>query len=99
VQRSEFEDWLQRDGNELRQGEIRPNEHRLAPVRDFDARHFILNGGLARVRGDGRRTFRPADVCNVPANTVHQEHAEAGGVRYFANRRMAAASEDSAKSS
>lgn len=90
--RSEFEAWLERDGYELRQGEIPPNEHRPAHVHSFDARLFILDGALSLVRGDDRTTFRAGDACDVPANTMHEEHTGSDGVRYLAGRRSAAAS-------
>jgi mannose-6-phosphate isomerase-like protein (cupin superfamily) len=90
VEQTDFEAWLKRDGYELRQGEIKPNEHRPAHVHDFDARLFILDGALTLVRGDNRTTFRPGDVCEVAANTLHEEHTESDGVRYMAGRRVTA---------
>jgi quercetin dioxygenase-like cupin family protein len=93
MNRSEFEDWLQRDGYELRQGEIKPDEHRPEHVHPFDARLFILDGALTLVRGQDRTIFKPGDVCDVPANTPHEEHTEADGVRYLAGRRMASRSD------
>jgi mannose-6-phosphate isomerase-like protein (cupin superfamily) len=92
MERSEFEAWLERDGYELRQGEIKPDEHRPAHTHSFDARLFILDGSLTLVRGDDRTTFRTGDACDVPANTMHEEHTESDGVRYLAGRRAASAS-------
>ncbi len=92
MEQSEFEAWLLRDGYELRQGEIKPNEHRPAHAHGFDARLFILDGELTLVRGDDRCTFRAGDTCDVPANTWHEEHTEADGVRYLAGRRTATSS-------
>jgi mannose-6-phosphate isomerase-like protein (cupin superfamily) len=98
VERSEFEAWLQRDGYELRQGEIKPDEHRPAHVHDFDARLFILDGALTLVRGDDRTTFVPGDTCELPANTLHEEHTASDGVKYLAGRRMEAAADGVAAS-
>ena len=92
MEQSEFEAWLARDGYELRQGEIKPNEHRPAHAHGFDARLFILAGALTLVRGDDRTALKRGDVCDVPANTMHEEHTEADGVRYLAGRRTASAS-------
>jgi mannose-6-phosphate isomerase-like protein (cupin superfamily) len=96
MEQSEFEAWLARDGYELGQGEIKPNEHRAAHAHGFDARLFILDGALTLVRGDDHTTLRPGDACDVPAKTMHEEHTESDGVRYLAGRRSAAASSDTA---
>ncbi len=92
MERAEFEAWLERDGCELRHGEIKPDEHRPAHAHGFDTRLFVLDGSLTLVRGDDRTTFLAGDVCEVPANTPHEEHTDSDGVRYLAGRRAATAS-------
>ena len=89
MNRDEFEADLRREGYELREGEIKPNEHRAAHVHGFDARLFILDGSMTLVVGDDRRAFGPGDSCSVPAGTTHEEHTEADGVRFLAGRRSA----------
>jgi mannose-6-phosphate isomerase-like protein (cupin superfamily) len=89
MNRAEFEADLLREGYELRQGEIPPNEHRASHAHAFDARLFILDGGITLVFGDDRCSYGPGDSCNVPAGTMHEEHTEADGVRYLAGRRSA----------
>ena len=91
MNRTEFEADLRGEGYEIRDGEIKPDEHRAAHAHDFDARLFVLDGSITLVFGDDRCTYGPGDSCNVPAGTMHEEHTEADGVRYLAGRRSAAA--------
>jgi len=90
MNRAEFEADLKRDGYDVREGEIKPNEHREAHAHGFDARLFVLDGSITLVFGDERCAYGPGDSCNVPAGTMHEEHTEADGVRYLAGRRSAA---------
>ena len=103
MDRAEFEADLQREGYEIRKGEIKPNEHREAHAHGFDARlpHcgaaftprlfllFVLDGSITPVFGDNRCAYGPGDTCKVPAGTMHEEHTGADGVRYLAGRRSA----------
>lgn len=90
MDRKDFEADVQREGYELREGEIKPNEHREAHAHGFDARLFVLDGSLTLVFGDDRCSYGPGDSCAVPAGTRHEEHTGADGVRYLAARRSAA---------
>ena len=90
MNRAEFEADLVCEGYEVRQGGIEPNVHRESHVHDWDARLFVLEGALTLVRGNGRETFGPGDSCSLTANTPHEEHTEADGVRYLAARRAVA---------
>lgn len=92
MNRADFEADLRQQGYELREGEIKPNEHRAAHAHGFDARLFILDGAITLVVDDDRRTYGPGESCTVPAGTMHEEHTEADGVRYLAGRRSAQAS-------
>ncbi len=87
MNRAEFEADVVREGYELRQGEIPPNEHRAAHTHGFDARLFVLDGHLELVFAEDRQVYGPGMTCSVPAGTVHEEHTNAGGVRYLAARR------------
>ena len=49
MDRAEFEANLRREGYELREGEIKPNEHRGSHAREFDARLFVLEGSINTV--------------------------------------------------
>lgn len=90
MNRTEFEFDLRREGYEIREGEIKPDEHRGAHSHDFDARLFVLDGSITLVFGDDCCVYGPGDSCNVPAGTMHEEHTGADGVRYLAGRRSAA---------
>jgi mannose-6-phosphate isomerase-like protein (cupin superfamily) len=87
MNRSEFEADLRREGYEVREGEIKPNVHREAHAHDFDARMFVLDGSITLVFGTDCCVYGPGDSCMVPADTLHEEHTEADGVRYVAGRR------------
>ena len=78
--RAEFEADLRKEGYEVREGEIKPNEHREAHAHGFDARVFVLDGSITLVFGKDRVTYGPGDSCSVPAGTVHEEHTDADGV-------------------
>jgi len=85
--RAEFDAELLREGYEIREGEIKPNEHREAHAHGYDARVLVLDGSITLVFGTDRITYRPGDSCSVAAGTVHEEHTEADGVRYVSGRR------------
>lgn len=89
MNRIEFEADVLREGYEVRDGSIPPNEHRPAHSHGFDARLFVLDGHLTLVFGKDRQVFGPGMSCNVPAGAMHEEHTEADGVRYVAARRSA----------
>jgi quercetin dioxygenase-like cupin family protein len=90
MNRAEFEADARREGYEIREGEIKSNTHRESHVHDWDARLFVLDGHLTLVRGSGHETFGPGETCSLAANTPHEEHTEADGVRYLAARRSVA---------
>ena len=89
MNRADFEADLRQQGYELREGEIKPNDHRAAHAHGFDARLFILDGAITLVLDDDRRAYGPGESCTIPAGTMHEEHTEADGVRYLAGRRSA----------
>jgi mannose-6-phosphate isomerase-like protein (cupin superfamily) len=87
MNRTDFEADVRREGYEVREGEIKPNEHREAHTHEFDARLLVLDGSLTLVTGADRVTYGPGDCCSLPAGTMHEEQTEAAGVRYLAARR------------
>jgi quercetin dioxygenase-like cupin family protein len=87
MNRAEFEASLRQEGYEVRDGEIEPHRHQGAHAHDFDARILVLDGSITLVFGTDRVTYRPGDSCTVPAGTMHEEHTEAGGMRYVSGRR------------
>jgi len=87
MNRVDFEADARREGYDIYEGEIKPNVHSKPHVHDWDARLWVIDGSVTLVRGDGREAFGPGDSCSVSANTLHEEHTEADGVRYVAARR------------
>ncbi len=96
MNRAEFEAELRQEGYELREGEIKPDEHRPSHAHGFDARLFVLDGSITLVFGDDRVAYGPGDSCIVSAGTMHEEHTGPDGVRYLAGRREQAAAAASA---
>ena len=91
MKREEFEAAAQRDGYDLREVEIKPEEHRDAHAHGWDARLFILQGDITLVYEGGRHvTYRAGDTCELAAGTKHEEHTDASGVRFIAARRSPA---------
>lgn len=64
--------------------------HREPHVHDWHARLFVLEGALTLVRGNEREMFGPGDSYSLAANTPHEEHTEADGIRYVAAHRAVA---------
>jgi quercetin dioxygenase-like cupin family protein len=91
MDRAAFEAELLREGYEVREARIPPNEHRPPHTHDFDARLYILDGALMLVREGEPTTFLAGESCAVPAGTVHQEITDARGAHYLAGRRAAVA--------
>ena len=88
--RDEFAEAAARDGFEVREVSIEPNQERPPHTHPFDARLFILAGTFTLVVGGERRVFRPGEVCALDAHTPHQEVTGADGARYIAGRRAPA---------
>lgn len=88
MNRADFEAEVQQEDYEVREGEIKPNEHRPAHTHPFDARLFVLDGSLTLIFGKDSFVYWPGDSCSVPAGTLHEEHTGADGVRYLAARRQ-----------
>ena len=63
--RAEFEADLRQEGYEVREGEIKPNEHREAHAHGFDARVLVLDGSITLVFGKDRVTYGPGDSCSI----------------------------------
>ena len=57
----------------------------------FDAKLLILQGEITITCGGTPQTFRPGDVCTVPAGERHEERVGPDGVRLLAGRRSAQA--------
>ena len=62
MNRAEFEADLRREGYEIREGEIKPNEHRGAHTHDFDARVMVLDGTITMVFGNDRCVYGPGEL-------------------------------------
>ena len=88
LNREQFEAESRSEGYEIRDGEIKPDQHRPAHTHPFDAKLFVLDGSLTLVFGADHVQYQAGDTCSVPAGTMHEEHTEADGVRYVAARRV-----------
>jgi quercetin dioxygenase-like cupin family protein len=72
MDRAEFEANLRREGYELREGEIKPNEHLGSHAHEFDAQLFVLEGSITLAFGADRYTYGPGNSCtkNIPRLTA-----------------------------
>jgi hypothetical protein len=61
MDRAGFEADLPRERYELREGEIKPNEHRGSHAHEFDAGLFLLENLITLVFGAGRCIYRPGE--------------------------------------
>jgi len=89
MNRPEFEADLRREGYEVSEGGIDPNQHRAAHAHEFDVRLMVLDGSIGLAFGNDRRDYGPNDTCHIPAGTMHEEHVGPAGVRYLVGRRPA----------
>jgi mannose-6-phosphate isomerase-like protein (cupin superfamily) len=87
MNRAEFEAELRREGYEVSDGAIKPNEHRAAHAHAFDIRLLVLDGSITLVVGNDRCSYGPNDTCHVPAGAMHEEHVGPNGVTYLIGRR------------
>ena len=86
MKKAEFEAELRREGYEVSEGEIRPNQYRAPHAHEYDVRLLVLSGSIALTFGKDRGDFGPNDACHVPAGTIHEEHIGPNGVRYVIGR-------------
>jgi quercetin dioxygenase-like cupin family protein len=89
--RTAFEAEITREGYDMRETEVKPNERRDMHTHEFDARLLILDGTFILAYPDHEETFVAGDTCFVPAGIVHSENGGPEGARYIAARRMPAA--------
>ncbi len=93
MNRAKFEAELQREGYEVTEGTIQPNEHRPGHRHPFDVRLLVLDGSVTITSGTDRGAYGPGHTCYVPAGTVHEEQIGADGVRYVIGRRSVSGAE------
>jgi mannose-6-phosphate isomerase-like protein (cupin superfamily) len=87
MDRSEFEAEIARDGYDMREAAVTPNERRDMHTHEFDARLFILDGVFILASPETEVSFQAGETCFVPAGTVHAEYGGPEGARYLAARR------------
>jgi mannose-6-phosphate isomerase-like protein (cupin superfamily) len=92
MDRATFEAELLREDYDVRELHMPPDQTREPHTHEFDAKLFILDGVFSLVRDGVTETFRPGQICSVPAGTLHQEKTGAEGAHYLAGRRMPAQS-------
>lgn len=93
MNRAKFEAELQREGYEVTEAKIEPNEHRPSHRHPFDVRLLVLDGAITITFGTEQGGYGPGDTCCVPAGTEHEEHIGAKGVRYVIGRRSVSGAE------
>ncbi len=88
MDRAQFEVQCRQQGYaEILERRMEPGVVNPTHTHDFDAQLFIIGGEMTIARGDGSRTYRAGDTCDVPAGTSHEERVGPAGVHYLAGRR------------
>jgi quercetin dioxygenase-like cupin family protein len=87
MERAAFEAELSRDGYEVVDKTIPPDQDRRLHAHDFDARILVLEGELTVSIGEARTAHRAGEVFEVPAGTPHAEHTGAAGARFLLGKR------------
>ena len=88
MDRTAFETALKADGYEPVERRMDANHFNPEHVHEFDARVMVLDGEMIITRPTGAQTFRPGDVCEMAAGTLHSEQCGPSGAHYLAGRRF-----------
>lgn len=91
MDRASFEAEVAREGYDMRDTEVKPNERRDMHVHEFDAKLLILDGTFILAKPDAQEIFLAGSICAVPAGVLHAEWGGPEGARYIAARRFAKA--------
>ena len=86
---SAFEAAARAEGYQPVRAERAANEASEEHAHGFDAKLFILEGEITITRGGVPQTFRPGEMCAVPAGERHEERVGPERVRYIIGRRSA----------
>jgi quercetin dioxygenase-like cupin family protein len=76
----EFDADLRREGYQVMNTSLAPNQLNLDHTHEFDARIMVLAGEITITRDGQAKMYRPGDYWMTPAHTVHAELAGPEGV-------------------
>jgi len=83
----EFDADLRREGYQVMNTSLAPNQLNPAHTHDFDARIMVLAGEITITRDGQARTYHAGDYWLTPARAVHAELAGPEGVAIIIGRR------------
>ena len=87
MDRTAFEDELQRDGYQVVVNTMQPNVTNPEHAHDFDARLLVVAGEMTVAIGEQRTTYKIGDTFSMTHGCRHSEHAGPDGATYVAGRR------------
>ena len=87
MDRTAFEDELQRDGYQVVVNTMQPNVTNPEHAHDFDARLLVVAGEMTVAIGEQRTTYKIGDTFSMTHGCRHSEHAGPNGATYVAGRR------------
>ena len=82
-----FDADLRREGYQVMNTSLAPNQLNADHTHEFDARIMVLAGEITITRDGQARMYRPGDSWLTPANAVHAEAAGPEGVAIIIGRR------------
>lgn len=83
----EFDADLRREGYQVMNASLAPNQLNADHTHEFDARIMVLAGEITITRDGQARVYRPGDHWLTPAQAVHAELAGPEGVAIIIGRR------------
>ena len=83
----EFDADLRREGYQVMNTSLSPNQLNPDHTHDFDARIMVLAGEITITRDGQARTYHAGDYWLTPARAVHAEQAGPEGVAIIIGRR------------
>ena len=83
----EFDADLRREGYQVMNTSLAPNQLNAEHTHEFDARIMVLAGEITITRDGQARTYGPGDYWLTPAHAVHTELAGPEGVAIIIGRR------------
>jgi len=83
----EFDADLRREGYQVMNTSLAPNQMNPDHTHEFDARIMVLAGEITITRDGQAKMYRPGDYWMTPAHTVHAELGGPEGVAIIIGRR------------
>ena len=67
--------------------EYAPNADGPMHTHDFSVMLLVLEGEFMLAKEDGVTTYRPGEICELPAGSTHVERSGSSGARIFLGKK------------